>query len=181
MAYKPLQNNFEFLHPVGLSTLRQGITIPVEAQTERLLAIDKGSKVPVTILFGDNKSVIAEIRRLNNKVGQLQFRYENKGQQPLREFFSAIFSDNSEGNLLEIIELSPFTCLFRPILKSTAPHLQINDISLHKIEKKIVSEIDEVSEIKKLFCSIEYDSMSSQSEYNGRIREALTTGGWKSE
>ena len=41
-----------FLHPVGISTFKYGITIPVEVQTERMLAIPKGGKAPVKILIG---------------------------------------------------------------------------------------------------------------------------------
>ena len=42
-------DNVKFLHPVGTSTLRYGVTIPIEAQTERMSAIEKGGKVPVTV------------------------------------------------------------------------------------------------------------------------------------
>ena len=66
----------EFLHPVGQSTLKYGVTIPLEAQTDQMLSILKGEKVPVTITFDSGDQVTAEIRRLNNRVGQLQFRYE---------------------------------------------------------------------------------------------------------
>jgi hypothetical protein len=38
----PCLENVIFLHPVGTSTFRYGVTIPVEAQTERMRAIDKG-------------------------------------------------------------------------------------------------------------------------------------------
>ena len=67
-------NNVKFLHPVGTSTFKYGITIPIEAQTGRMRAIAKGGKVPVTILFGEEEPVVAEIRRLNNQPGHLQFR-----------------------------------------------------------------------------------------------------------
>jgi len=59
-------DNLKFLHPVGVSTFRYGVTIPIEAQTERLRAIEKGGKTPVTILCGGEEPVMAEIRRLNN-------------------------------------------------------------------------------------------------------------------
>jgi hypothetical protein len=62
-------DNVKFLHPVGTSTLKYGVTIPLEAQTERMRAIEKGGKVPVTIVFGIEEPVKAEIRRLNNRPG----------------------------------------------------------------------------------------------------------------
>lgn len=84
ISFPPILENVKFLHPVGTSTFKYGVTIPVEAQTERMRAIDKGGKAPVTILFGTEEPIVAEIRRLNNKPGHLQFRYENKAQERLR-------------------------------------------------------------------------------------------------
>lgn len=81
--------NVKFLHPVGASTFKYGVTIPVEAQTERMRTIGKGGKAPVTILFGTEEPIVAEIRRLNNKPGHLQFRYENKAQERLRQYLLA--------------------------------------------------------------------------------------------
>lgn len=65
-----------FLHPVGQSTLRQGITVPIEAQVSWLAEIKKGEKITVEIMFGHEQSVHANLRRINNAVGHLQFRYE---------------------------------------------------------------------------------------------------------
>src|ERR1039457_1729763 len=121
-------DNVKFLHPVGASTFKYGVTIPVEAQTERMRAIEKGSKVPVTIIIGTEGPFIAEIRRLNNKPGHLQFRYENKAQERLRHYLFGLFCGQTAGNLLEIAEIAPFTFIFKPILKTTIPSLQISDM-----------------------------------------------------
>jgi hypothetical protein len=77
--------------PVGASTFKYGVTIPVEAQTERMRAIDRGCKAPVTIMFGNEEPVIAEIRRSNNKPGHRQCGYENKVQDRLRLYLLRIF------------------------------------------------------------------------------------------
>src|SRR6266568_8575889 len=100
-------DNVKFLHPVGASTFKYGVTIPVEAQTERMRAIDKGGKTPVTVLFGTEEPVVAEIRRLNNKPGHLQFRYENKVQERLRQYLARVFGNSAEGNLLGVEEVAP--------------------------------------------------------------------------
>jgi len=88
----PVQNldDMKFLHPVGASTFKYGVTIPVEAQTEWMRTVEKGGEVPATILFGTEEPVIVEIRRLNNKPGHLQFRYENKAQERLRRYLAGI-------------------------------------------------------------------------------------------
>ena len=91
----PLDDYAKFLHPVGTSTFKYGVTIPVEAQTERMRAIEKGGKAPVTIMIGSEEPVVAEIRRLNNKPGHLQFRYENKAQEYLRRYLLGIFGSQT--------------------------------------------------------------------------------------
>lgn len=67
-------SRLKFLHPVGISTCKYGVTIPLEAQTASMQVIAKGEKVPVTNLLGGLEPVAAEIRRLNNQPGHLQFR-----------------------------------------------------------------------------------------------------------
>lgn len=52
-----LFDNIKFLHPVGVSTFKYGVTIPLEAQTERLRAIEKGSKVAVTSFSYGSKPI----------------------------------------------------------------------------------------------------------------------------
>jgi hypothetical protein len=69
IAFPPIldtSSNLKFLHPVGVSTFKYGLTIPLKAQTERLRAIEKGGKVSVTVLCGNEEPVTVEIRRLNN-------------------------------------------------------------------------------------------------------------------
>jgi hypothetical protein len=174
-------DNVKFLHPVGSSTFKYGVTIPVEAQTERMRAIEKGCKVPVTIFFGAEEPVIAEIRRLNNKPGHLQFRYENKAQERLRQYLAGIFGSPDGGNLLELEEVSPFTFLFKPILKNTSPSLQISDILLHRLEQREMERFAEIGQIRDSLAAVEYDAAFSQMDYNSRINEGLTTTGWNRE
>lgn len=179
----PVQNpgNMKFLHPVGASTFKYGVTIPVEAQTERMCAIEKGGKVPATILFGTEEPVIVEIRRLNNKPGHLQFRYENKAQERLRRYLAGIFGSPANGNLLEVDEVTPFTFLFKPILKNSAPSLQISDMLLHRLQQKEIERFAEIDQIRDLLAAVEYDAGFSQSDYNSRINEGLMTKGWNRE
>lgn len=174
-------DRIKFLHSVGSSTLKYGITIPVEVQTERMLSIIKGGKVPVTILFGDSEPVVAEIRRLNNKVGHLQFRYENKAQERLRFYLTGLFASNLSGNLLEVEEVAPFTFMFRPILRKSYPHLHINDMLLHRIERNAIGQIAEVEEINEAIGSVQYDVASNQADYNKRINEDFVRRGWNCE
>ena len=174
-------DNVKFLHPVGASTFKYGVTIPIEVQTERMCAIAKGCKAPVTILIGSEEPVIAEIRRLNNKPGHLQFRYENKAQERLRQYLLRIFGNQTDGSLLEVEEVSPFTFLFKPILKNASPRLQINEMLLHMLQQKEVKRFAEIEQIRESLASVEYDAGFSQSDYNRQINEGLTKKGWNRE
>ena len=177
----PNLDNVKFLHPVGASTFKYGVTIPVEVQTGRMNAIEKGGKVPVAILFGTEEPVMAEIRRLNNKPGHLQFRYENKSQERLRRYLSGVFGSTAGGNLLEVVEITPFTFLFKPILKNAAPFLQICDMLLHQLEQKEMEQFAEIRQIKDSLATVKYNSGFSQSDYNGLINEGMISKGWNRE
>ena len=174
-------DNVKFLHPVGTSTFKYGVTIPVEAQTDRMRAIPKGGKVPVTILFGKEEPVVAEIRRLNNQPGHLQFRYENKAQEPLRQYLLGRFVNQACGSLLEVEEILPFTFIFKPILKDASPRLQISDMLLHRLKQDEARGFGEITQISELLTSVEYDVSFSQSDYNKRINEGLVEQGWNCE
>jgi hypothetical protein len=168
----------KFLHPVGQSTLKYGVTIPVEAQTEQMRSIRKGEKVPVTITFGSENQIAAEIRRLNNSAGQLQFRYEQRGQARLRQI---LLDTLNEGDLLEIIEYAPYSFIFRPIRKQTTPRLQISEMVCHGIDLQNVEVISDILDMRAGLSSVEYDAVLNQADYNKRINEYLVKRGWQCE
>lgn len=171
----------KFLHPVGQSTLKYGVTIPLEAQTEPMRSISKGEKVPVTITFASGDQVTAEIRRLNNSAGQLQFRYEQRGQARLRQFLLDTFHGPIEGDLLEIIEYAPYSFIFRPIRKQTTPRLQISEIVCHGVDRQNVEVSSEIFDMRAGLSSIEYDAVLNQADYNKRIHGHLVKRGWRCE
>lgn len=175
--FEPLK----FLHPVGVSTCKYGVTIPLEAQTPELQAIAKGSKVPITILCDGMEPVQADIRRLNNKPGHLQFRYELKAQARLRQYLSALFANGTSGNLLNIEEITPWTFRFQPILKNSSPRLHISDMLHHNLKKQGSSQFTEHEQIRESLSTIAYDDNLSQSDYNSRIKTGLEDRGWQSE
>src|SRR5436309_15029095 len=95
-----------FLHPVGQSTVRQGITVPQAVQVGWLAGIRSCQGVPVTIVFGNGESVVATLRRLNNARGHLQFRYETRSQSALRDYLKKLFGEQaaSENAVVRIAE-----------------------------------------------------------------------------
>lgn len=176
-----LFDHVKFLHPVGISTCKYGVTIPLEAQTARMLTIARGEKVPVTILLGGDEPVSAEIRRLNNQPGHLQFRYEKKAQERLRQALVQIFDGGVAGNLLEVEEIAPLVFHFKPILKTTSPRLQISDLLLHRVKQAEIDRIAEVAQVGTTLASVAYDAGFNQSAYNGLIKESLHKQGWTPE
>lgn len=174
-------DNLKFLHPVGVSTIKYGVTIPLEAQTPTLLAITRGAKVPVTILCDGMEPVQADIRRLNNKPGHLQFRYELKSHERLRHYLSTIFAQGASSSLLNIEEIAPWTFRFQPILKDSRPCLQIIDTLHHNLKAQAARRFTELDHIRESLGTIAYDDSLSQSDYNSRIKAGLEDRGWQSE
>lgn len=177
----PLFEQVMFLHPVGVSTSKYGVTIPLEAQTPALQAIVKGDKVPVTILCDGMEPVQADVRRLNNKPGHLQIRYELKSQERLRHYLGAVFAQEASGSLLNIEEIAPWTFRFQPIQKNSVPRLQISDMLHHNLKTKETRRFAELEQIRESLGTIVYDDRLSQSDYNSRIKSGLEDRGWQSE
>lgn len=174
-----MSDQLKFLHPVGPSTFKYGITIPIAAQTERCLAIGKGQKVPVTLFCDTLAPVTAEIRRLNNQPGHLQFRYEKKSLEPLRRYLQETFSTHARGDLLEVEEVAPLTFRLRSILKT--PTLRISELLLHNVSNHEVAACAEVTEIERSLLAINYDAEFNQTDYNRRISDGLVNSGWQQE
>ncbi len=177
----PLFEQIRFLHPVGVSTCKYGVTIPLEAQTPVLQAITRGAKVPVTILCDGLEPVQADIRRLNNKPGHLQFRYELKSHERLRHYLSTLFDQVASGSLLNIEEIAPWTFSFQPILKDARPCLQIIDTLHHNLKAQEARRFTELAHIRESLGTIVYDDSLSQSDYNSRIKAGLEDRSWQSE
>lgn len=78
-------------------------------------------------------------------------------------------------------EVAPFKFIFKPILKSASPCLQISDMLLHRLDKKEAKRFMEIDQIGETLAAVEYDAGFSQSDYNGRINEGLVSQGWNRE
>lgn len=172
-----------FLHPVGVSTLQQGITVPVGAQISWLADIKKGDKVVVEIRFGCNQSVQAYLRRINNAVGHLQFRYDTQQQIELRHYLRVVFGEKPENAVLEITEVEPRCFLLTPIvqLNQLNPTLSLYKPHFHHLDEIAIRHMQEFCELDKCLTSIGYDAALSQNDYNKQIAAFLLAAGWKNE
>jgi hypothetical protein len=179
-----VKRGIRFLHAVGRSTMRQGLTVPVSVQTAWAREIDKGQSVPVTICFADGLAVEATLRRINNAVGHLQFRYEAKKHAPLRDYLRQEFA-SAEGasSPMEVVEVEERRFLFRPIPgdRHSAPRLTICRPVYHNISSGDARGIEEFKDIEKALATVVYRAEDGQREYNSRIGHALVERGWKRE
>lgn len=180
----PPSSTVTFLHAVGQSTIRQGMTVPVIAQIAWLSEIQKGHVVPVTIIFGRGKSVSATLRRINNARGHLQFRYESKKQAALRDYLAKLFGSTEHANgVLRVSELEPHVFLFEPV---SAGHQAIAALSLcnphfHNCTHVGVGGCVEFKELERCLTAIPYNEEHNQAHYNSEIKSALSRMGWKCE
>ena len=178
-------SRIRFLHAVGKSTLRQGFTVPVSVHASWVKRIKKGEKVPVTISFGSAESVDACLRRINNTVGHLQFRYESKKQATLRDFLKKEFSaaPAKDAGLLEVVEVGHHSFLFRPIPgdHGRSPTLSIYKPLFHNFSAPDARAIPEFQELERSLSGIEYCARHGQREYNRQIAHVLVAAGWNRE
>jgi len=173
-----------FLHAVGRSSFKQGLTIPLHAQTSWLADIRKGESVPVRILYGDNDSVSAVVRRINNKVGHLQFRYEGKAQAPLRRYLLDLFEgvEDREDALIEITEIPDRTFAFRSMRRGpTRPMLSLSSHHTHNLTTSHFIGFPEFAELGEAISQVQYFQSYGQREYNASIGRRLVALGWRKE
>jgi hypothetical protein len=80
-----------------------------------------------------------------------------------------------------VAEVAPFAFLFTPMPRTTAPSLQISDMLLHRLEQGEMERFAEIGQIRESLVAVEYDASFSQSDYNRRINDGLTSQGWNRE
>ena len=181
----PPSSAVSFLHAVGPSSLRQGLTVPVIAQISWLKDIQKGQSVPVTIIFGSGTSVPASLRRLNNARGHLQFRYESRQQSALRDYLGQVFGKQPacKNALLRVTEVQPRVFLFEPISvgRQKPAHLAISQPHFHNCSKLEAETLVEFKEIQECFKAIQYNDTYGQADYNKGIASALRALAWQEE
>ncbi len=174
-----------FLHAVGQSTLRQGLTVPVIAQVMWLAEIKKGESVPVTVLFGSGKSATASLRRLNNARGHLQFRYESREQAALRDHLVEVFGEVPDRRtaVLEVLEVKPRVFSFQPVsgARQQQAFLSLYKPHFHKLTEIDALQTPEYNELAKCLAATPYDARCTQREYNNLISERLIGAGWRKE
>jgi hypothetical protein len=174
-----------FLHAIGQSSVRQGISVPVCAQVGWLAEIRKGQSVPVMISYDQGEMVPAILRRINNARGHLQFRYESRKQAALRDYLTAVFGDKTvyENCLLRVSEAQPHVFLFEPVSigRQAVAALSLFNPYFHNCECHEIRDCLEYRELERCLTAIPYNEEHNQAQYNKQIGVALNRMGWKCE
>jgi hypothetical protein len=159
------------------------MTIPASAQDKYLRALPKGQAEPVTIRYGDGHTAEVALRRINNAVGHLQFRYEGKKNAPLRDYLRATFGSHPTNALLEVTKVGPSTYEFRPIspCDGNKPQLTLYEPFLFGIDEHDPDAEGRLSEVNRVLRRVEYDPTFGQAEYNNQISLAFLANGWREE
>jgi len=138
----------------------------------------------VEIRFGQSRSVPAYLRRINNAVGHLQFRYESRKQSEFRDYLAEVFGETLEqrGMVLEVVEVEPRVFLFKPISKGdVTPKLTLYKPHFHNLDEADVHMTPEFQELRECLDSISYSADYTQSDYNKKIARFLSAAGWRAE
>ena len=149
-----------------------------------MLEIGKGQCVSVIIRF-EGQELDADLRRINNARGNLQFRYERQEHQHLRDYFSKLAenSQSKDGCVIEVVENGRGIFQVAPIagFENNEPRLTIYRPVLHMFGRCKVDNSPEFNEIVEAVSSVPFAPDHNQKEYNLRIYEELRERQWLSE
>jgi hypothetical protein len=181
----PHSSTVSFLHAIGQSSIRQGIAVPVIAQIGWLAQIKRGEAIRVTIEFGRGETVPGILRRINNAIGHLQFRYESKAQAPLRQYLADVFGTGRDFTncLLRISEIQPRVFWFEPVSvgRRGIAALSLWNPHFHNCNPGEVRHYPEYKDLERCLATISYNEDHNQSHYNREIASNLTGMGWGRE
>ena len=174
-----------FKHLIGKSTLKEGIAVHKNFESF-FGSPDSGQKKGITLLYGNNQSVQAVLRRLNNVRKHVQIKYTNKIHTSFVDWLNEVFTETRKGTIgefLEIEKISPEVFKLIPITKDMAHNakLYIADSMYHKADKESLSHNDSFVEIEKIISGISFKMDEGQAFYNREIERAFPSLSWQKE
>ena len=171
-----------FKHVVGKSTFAQGITVrrDYEAWFD---APGPGEAREISLLFSGETST-ATLRRLANRNGTVQIRYEGRRHERLRQWLHDTFREclaGPNGELLEVHKLGRDAYELRPVTGR-----QLEDLSLclgprlsHNDAAALPSCQRAVGEFDSALRSVRFEAAEGQAHYNSEIKRRMLQRGWE--
>lgn len=174
-----------FSHVVGKSTLKEGITIPKDFE-DWFESPEAGSKREITLVYDENKEIPAVLRRLNNKVGHVQIKYEATKQLPFREWLQAVFGASTEqtvGEILEFHKVSRDRYVVRalPAAAIDGANLRISKTFYHGGAKHLIAHLPAFREVPRIVGEVGFRVGKTQAYYNQQLRQRFMDSGWSTE
>ena len=169
-----------FIHRIGKSTINQGITVPVDCQASWMVDIPKGQSVRAAFHI-EGMQFRVDLRRINNEGGHLQFRYERKEHESLREYFSGLSVNDVRA--VEIVESQQgeFDAVPVAVRNGRSPSLYVYRPIYHNFGREQSAGAPEFAEVVESMHCISFVAHHSQRDYNTRIREELSARHWATE
>jgi hypothetical protein len=173
-----------FKHAIGLSTLKEGFTIPKDFW-QWIAAPEKGKKKTIVLTF-DGKQINATLRRINNDYGHVQVKYDNPAGMEFRQWLAHVFiatQDKLCGEYFEISKVDSDKYLVKPfpIEKDLTKVLKISKWLFHKNADKLFEEDSILREINAVIRGIEINDSEGQSYYNKVFNTSFKNWGWEAE
>jgi len=169
-----------FIHRIGKSTINQGITVPMECQDSWMTEIGKGQSIRV-LFHVEDKPFRIDLRRIDNDKGHLQFRYERKEHESLRNYFSSLPLNGMYA--VEVTEGKQGEFFAVPIVvrDGKKPRLYLYRPIYHNFSQGEFCDAPEFHELVESVNAIIFVDGYSQKDYNTRIREELSGRHWTAE
>jgi len=138
------------------------------------------------VLTFDGKQINATLRRINNKYGHVQVKYDNIAGIEFRNWLEHIFiatRDKICGEYFELIKVDGDEYLVKPfpIGKDSSKVLKISKWLFHKNADKLIEKDSILREINAVIRCIETNDSEGQSYYNKAFNVSFKNWGWEPE
>ena len=173
-----------FKHAIGKSTFEEGFTIPKELW-QWIGVTKKGKKKSIVLLF-DEKQINATLRRVNNKYGHVQVKYENFAGEEFRRWLLKTFKASLEtqcGEYFELKKIDSDKYLVKPfpIETDSSKVLTISQWLFHKGANKFFETEATLREINAITRCIDIKINEGQGYYNKAFSISFKSWGWERE
>ncbi|MEW6615936.1 MAG: BglII/BstYI family type II restriction endonuclease [Thermodesulfobacteriota bacterium] len=174
-----------FKHLIGKSTLKEGITIHKNFESF-FDSPDSGQKKEITLLYSNNQSVTAILRRLDNVRKHVQIKYTNKTHASFVDWLNEVFVETKNGSIGEFLEfrkLAPDIFKLLPITigMSHNTKLYVADSMYHKTNQASLKGDATFEEVEKIINGISFKVDEGQSFYNREIERGFSEHEWLRE
>lgn len=173
-----------FRHVVGKSTLQEGMAVP-RALEEWIQAPAIGEKREIRLLFEGGQAT-ATLRRIENTVGHVQIKYENRTGLPLRVWLQRLFGSTEtgmEGEYLELVRIEGDTFQINafPLSRQPSTRLVVTEWMFHRATDHVFKTFGALREIPAVVQGIEVKAHEGQGFYNRQLSCGFAKWNWIAE